>query len=337
VAGTPRTSVAYALLRVVPDAERGELINAGIVVHCAERRFLQARVALDEGRLDALAPGTDPEPIRTRLEHLVRLAAGDAGAGPAARLEPAERFQRIVAPAGGVVQAGPVRTAACEDPARALDELFASLVAPPRFGGMRRAYDGPALDEASLAPTWLEQFERWFAEARGLRERNAMVLATASADGAPSARSVLLKAVDQHGFVFFTNLRSRKGQDLAANPRAALVFPWVTLQRQVIVTGRAELLPDADNDAYFASRPLGSQLSAAVSPQSAVIASRAELEAARERLAAGGGAVPRPPHWGGVRVVPDAVEFWQGRPERLHDRLRFRRDGGRWTVERLAP
>ena len=201
---------------------------------------------------------------------------------------------------------------------------------------MRRPYLRDALSEDELAPTWLEQFERWFAEADSEigRERNAMIVATSG----PGARTVLLKQVDDRGFVFFTNLQSAKGRELAGDPHAAIVFPWYELERQVLVRGRTELLDAAENDRYFHARPRGSQLSAAVSPQSEVIASRTELERARAELdAASGELVPRPDHWGGVRVIPDAVEFWQGRPDRLHDRLRFRREGDAWVVERLAP
>jgi pyridoxamine 5'-phosphate oxidase len=207
---------------------------------------------------------------------------------------------------------------------------------------MRRSYELGGLAEADLAPTWLAQFERWLAEAvgAGITEPNAMVLATADADGAPSARTVLLKGVDARGFVLYTNLGSRKGTQAAANPRAALTFPWIDLQRQVGVTGRVEPVSDVEADAYFASRPHGSRLGAHASPQSSVVPARSTLE---ERLAAlearwpEGTDVPRPVHWGGLRVVPDAVEFWQGRPNRLHDRLRFRADGAGWVVERLAP
>ena len=328
-----RSPFQYALLRVVPHVERGEAINAGIVVLCRPRRFLAARVSLDEGRLDALAPGVDPAPIRERLDFLARVAAGDDQAGPIARLELSERFHWIAAPSSTVVQAGPVHTGLCEDPPELLDRLFGALVALPDLGAMRRSYEQASLLESDLAPTWLEQFERWFAEMRGIRERNAMILATAG----PSARTVLLKAVDDRGFVFFTNLRSAKGRELAADPRAALVFPWFERERQVLVRGTTELLHDGENDAYFHERPRGSQLSAAVSPQSEVIAGREELERARDELDAAGDVVPRPARWGGVRVVPESVEFWQGRPDRLHDRLRFARRDGTWTVERLAP
>jgi pyridoxamine 5'-phosphate oxidase len=232
------------------------------------------------------------------------------------------------------VQAGPVHTGLCDDPPALLDRLFASLVAPPAMAGLRRSYEQGELSEATLAPTWLEQFERWFAEmADAERERNAMVVATS----APGARTVLLKGVDDRGFVFFTNLRSAKGKEIAADPRVALLFPWLERERQVVVRGVAERVSEAKSDAYFASRPRGSQLSAAVSPQSSVISSRAELERQRQMLDALGGEVPRPPHWGGVRVVPESVEFWQGRADRLHDRLRFRREGDAWVVERLAP
>jgi pyridoxamine 5'-phosphate oxidase len=335
VSAPPRDAFQYALLRVVPHVERGEAINAGVVVFCRRRRFLAARVSLDEGRLDALAPGADPAPIRERLDVLARVAAGDPSAGPMASLPQSERFHWLAAPASTVVQPGPVHTGLCDDPQALLDRLFSTLVALPDLHDMRRDYELSELSEATLAPTWLEQFERWFAELREIRERNAMILAT----NAPGARTVLLKEVDDRGFVFFTNLESAKGRELAADPRAALVFPWFQLERQVLVRGTTEPVPDHEADAYWASRPLGSRISAAVSPQSQVVASRTELErAAAELEAAHDGEVPRPPHWGGIRVVPDVVEFWQGRPDRLHDRLRFRREeDGAWVVERLAP
>jgi pyridoxamine 5'-phosphate oxidase len=326
VSAPPREAFQYTLLRVVPHVERGEAVNAGVVVFCRTRRFLAARVSLDEGRLDALAPGADPEPIRERLDVLARVAAGDPSAGPMAELPQSERFHWLAAPASTVVQPGPVHTGLCEDPQELLDRLFAALVALPDLHEMRRDYALSELSEATLAPTWLEQFERWFAEMREIRERNAMILATA----APGARTVLL---------FFTNVESAKGRELAADPRAALVFPWFELERQVLVRGTTEPVPDHEADAYWASRPLGSRISAAVSPQSQVVASRAELERAAAELqaAAEDGDVPRPAHWGGIRVVPDVVEFWQGRQDRLHDRLRFRREGDDWIVERLAP
>ena len=207
---------------------------------------------------------------------------------------------------------------------------------------MRRAYELGGLDEADLAATWLEQFKRWFADAveAGIAEPSAMVLATADGDGAPSTRTVLLKGVDARGFVLYTNLNSRKGAEAMANPRGALTFPWIALQRQVCVTGRVERVAGEEADAYFASRPHGSQLSAHASPQSAAVASRAELVRRFEELGERwpeGTEVPRPEHWGGLRVVPDGVELWQGRPDRLHDRLRFRAVGSGWVVERLAP
>ena len=208
------------------------------------------------------------------------------------------------------------------------------------LAAMRRAYARAGLDEADLAADWTAQFATWMGEARdaGLTEPNAMVLATAADDGRPSARTVLLKAFDERGFVFFTNLGSRKGREALANPQVALVFPWHDIERQVVVTGRAEQVTTAEADAYFALRPRGSQLGALASPQSQVLPSRAPLEQAREELAQRyPDDVPRPEHWGGLRVEPDAVEFWQGRDDRLHDRLRFRDDGGRWIVERLAP
>jgi pyridoxamine 5'-phosphate oxidase len=208
---------------------------------------------------------------------------------------------------------------------------------------MRGLYAADTLDESDLAPDWLAQFERWLDDAINapLPEPNAMVLATAGADCRPSARTVLLKLVDPRGFVLYTNLESRKGRDAQANPAASLVFPWTQLHRQVVVTGSIEPVDDEEADAYFASRPHGSRLGAIASPQSRVIPSRKVLDKARaelERRYPEGSDVPRPPYWGGLRVVPDAVEFWQGRPDRLHDRLRYRREpDGAWVVERLAP
>jgi pyridoxamine 5'-phosphate oxidase len=215
------------------------------------------------------------------------------------------------------------------------------MTARERLAELRRSYELGGLSEDDLAPTWLAQVERWLADAlaAGVTEPNAMVLATATPDGRPSARTVLLKGVDARGFVLYTNLGSRKGREALANPAASLVLPWIDLQRQVVVTGDVERVADEDADAYFASRPVGSRLGAWASPQSSVIQGRSVLEARRAEAEARFGAdVPRPPYWGGLRVVPDAVEFWQGRPDRLHDRLRFRRTGAdEWVVQRLAP
>ncbi len=208
---------------------------------------------------------------------------------------------------------------------------------------LRREYTREALSEASVDPDPIVQFRRWFdeAEAAGLPEPNAMTLATATADGRPSARVVLLKGVDARGFAFYTNYASRKGRELAANPRAALVFHWAELERQVRVEGRVERLSEQESAAYFRSRPLGARLGAWVSPQSEVIAGREVLETRLAELAArfADGDVPLPPWWGGFRLVPELVELWQGRPDRLHDRLRYRRggSGGGWRLERLAP
>jgi pyridoxamine 5'-phosphate oxidase len=195
------------------------------------------------------------------------------------------------------------------------------------------------LDESDLDPQPLRQFAAWFEEAgaAGMRAPEAMALATATADGQPSVRMVLLKGFDERGFVFFTGYESRKGGELTANPRAALLFYWDPLGRQVRIEGPVERVAEAESDAYFASRPRGAQISASVSPQSRVVESRASLEALAAELEARDGELPRPPAWGGFRLAPETYEFWQHRANRLHDRLRYRREGGRWVIERLAP
>jgi pyridoxamine 5'-phosphate oxidase len=212
----------------------------------------------------------------------------------------------------------------------------------PEPAGLRQAYVDGTLDESDLAADPFTQFGAWFADviAAGLPEPNAMVLATASAAAVPSARTVLLKGYDERGFVFFTNYTSRKGREIAENPYASLIFPWFPMQRQVIVCGAVEKVDRAETEAYFATRPRGSRLGAWASPQSQVVPDReavdAGLAAAVERFGEEGD-VPAPPHWGGLRVVPETVEFWQGRSNRLHDRLRWRSADGGWVVERLAP
>ncbi|MFJ6746745.1 MULTISPECIES: pyridoxamine 5'-phosphate oxidase [unclassified Streptomyces] len=236
-----------------------------------------------------------------------------------------------------------------DEPVPSADAPFAETPDP---SSMRAHYRAEGLAEPDLAVSPYDQFARWFKEAAaaGLHEPNAMVVSTADAAGRPSSRTVLLKAFDARGFVFFTNYTSRKGRELAANPYVSLLFPWHPLARQVIVSGIAERIGRDETAAYFRTRPHGSQLGAWASDQSSTVASRAELERAYDELAARypeGEQVPAPPHWGGYRVPAEAVEFWQGRHNRLHDRLRYVRetDGERaaggpaatWRVERLAP
>jgi pyridoxamine 5'-phosphate oxidase len=206
---------------------------------------------------------------------------------------------------------------------------------------MRQEYVGELM-EGDLADSWMIQFGRWLSDAiaADLTEPNAMVLATADGQGRPGARTVLLKGYDEQGFVFYTNYDSRKGHELAANPRACAVFAWLPLHRQVRIDGTVAQVTRGETEAYFSVRPRGAQIGAWASPQSAVIAARDDLEAAvaaAEDRFAGVEQLPPPPNWGGYRVVPEMVEFWQGRESRLHDRLRYRRAAGEWIVERLAP
>jgi pyridoxamine 5'-phosphate oxidase len=205
---------------------------------------------------------------------------------------------------------------------------------------LRKSYERAALDEAASHADPLQQFSAWMAEAVSsqLPEPNAMTLATVGADGRPSTRVVLIKGWDERGIVWYTNYASRKGRELGINPHAALQFHWVELERVVRIEGPVSQVSQAESDAYYASRPLDSRLGAWASPQSEVIASRAVLVANAARY--GAQYVmnpPRPPHWGGYRLLPDRWEFWQGRPSRLHDRLRYRLEDERWVRERLAP
>ncbi len=207
---------------------------------------------------------------------------------------------------------------------------------------MRKQYRSEIVQEDSLAEDPMRQFAEWFQQAADshLFEPNAMVVSTATPDGRPSSRTVLLKQFDERGFAFYTNYGSRKGREIDANPHVALLFPWHPIARQVIVTGTASRVGRDETAAYFRSRPHGSQLGAWASEQSRVIGSRAELDRRYAELAERypeGEQVPVPPEWGGIRIVPDAMEFWQGHENRLHDRLRYVLEDGKWRLERLCP
>ncbi|MDQ3537956.1 MAG: pyridoxamine 5'-phosphate oxidase [Actinomycetota bacterium] len=206
---------------------------------------------------------------------------------------------------------------------------------------MRRSYHKARMDIPDVDADPIAQVSRWLAEAvaAGLREPDAMVLASVGNDGLPSIRTVLLRGIDARGFAFYTSYRSRKAAELAVNAQAALLFPWIDLERQVAVRGPVSRVAPAESDAYFASRPRGSQLGAWASEQSAVVADRAIFEQRLDDLRArfSGGPVPRPDDWGGFRVAPVEIELWQGRSDRMHDRLRYRRDGEGWALERLSP
>ncbi len=209
------------------------------------------------------------------------------------------------------------------------------------FSTIREEYRHARLDESAVSPDPIDQFRIWFDDAlrSALREANAMALATSTREGVPSVRIVLLKGFDARGFVFFTNYDSGKGRELAQNARVSLCFYWKDLERQIRISGEAVMTTRGESVEYFNSRPVGSRISAAASAQSAVLGSRYELEAATAALQAEypNGDVPCPENWGGYRVVPDEIEFWQGRENRLHDRIRYRRQGDAWITERLAP
>ena len=212
---------------------------------------------------------------------------------------------------------------------------------PADLAALRRDYSLSSLKEAEVDPDPTRQFERWFADALAAQvlEPNAMTLSTASRDGVPSGRIVLLKGVDARGFAFYTDYRSRKSAELAENPLAALTFLWKEIERQVRITGSVSRVSSEESEAYFRSRPVGSRIGAWASHQSAVIPDRGDLEdrvqTVSERFA--NGDVPLPSHWGGFRVMPDEIEFWQGRPDRLHDRIRYRHEATAWVIERLSP
>jgi pyridoxamine 5'-phosphate oxidase len=207
---------------------------------------------------------------------------------------------------------------------------------------LRKNYSLGSLDVADVDRNPFRQFDAWFAQAvdAKLPEPNTMTLATVDSRGRPSARIVLIKGVDERGFMFFTNYESRKGRELADNPHASLLFYWIELERQVRIEGTVVKASAAESDQYYESRPLGSRIGAWASEQSQVIESRAVLEAREKEISAKYGEhPPRPPHWGGYRLIPDAIEFWQGRPSRLHDRLLYTRavEGGDWQIARLSP
>lgn len=210
-----------------------------------------------------------------------------------------------------------------------------------KIADLRTDYTLNGLDQTDVLPNPFAQFQQWFdaALAAGVHEPNAMHLATIGPDSRPEGRIVLVKGVDDAGFVFYTNYTSQKAVALQLNPVAALTFFWPELERQVRIEGRVEKVTEAESDIYFNSRPRGSQLGAWVSYQSEVISSRDVLEARQKELETqfGDQPIPRPPHWGGFRVIPDRVELWQGRPSRLHDRIRYRLDAGTWLIERISP
>lgn len=209
------------------------------------------------------------------------------------------------------------------------------------IGSLRREYESQGLDREALADDPATQFEKWFREAQeaGVADVNAMSMASVDPSGMPCVRTVLLKAFDEEGFVFFTNYQSHKGHEIAANPRIALLFPWLELNRQVIVQGMAEKVTQDISRRYFNSRPRSSQLSAWASRQSEPVESRRVLEQKLDELSRryDEEEIPLPPFWGGYRLVPQRVEFWQGRPNRLHDRFEYLQDGGRWLIRRLQP
>lgn len=212
---------------------------------------------------------------------------------------------------------------------------------PIELADLRKEYTLNGLDTDDVHPDPIAQFRQWFEAAlqAGIPEPNAMHLTTIGPNGRPSGRIVLVKDVDERGFTFYTNYESQKGTELTAHPVASLTFFYPELERQIRVEGQVEKVSAEESDAYFASRPRGSQIGAWVSHQSAVIAGREVLEQRQQELERrfDGQPVPRPPHWGGFRVVPDRVEFWQGRPSRLHDRIRYRLDNGAWIIERISP
>ena len=322
------------MLQASASGADAELLQALVPEILADHRRMDLAWASIKGQLDAIASGSAaqlsaPEVARFAEAYQAHMAKEEGQLAPMAkRLFSAEQMAQL----GAAMQ----RRRGIGEAAQPAAAASGSVLA-----GLRKDYSQSSLMESDVLTDPLAQFGKWFEEAlkAQVNEPNAMTLATAGADGKPSSRIVLIKQFDQRGFSFFTNYDSDKGRQLADNPYAALLFFWPELERQIRIEGSVEKTSAAESDEYFGVRPLASRLSAIASQQSAPIASRAELEANFEAVAAGAGAQPpRPPHWGGYRLKPERIEFWQGRRSRFHDRIVFTRQAnGDWRIERLQP